>query len=346
MQQAGILEELYERVIAQGVCAACGACVGQCPYLTKFKGKTVKLDSCTRSEGRCYAYCPAVSFDEAVVAREVFAAQYDGDGLGNWIEAKASRSTSGEIASVAQAGGTVTSLMVMALEKGLIDAAVLTASGGPDGFARGVVATTADEIKACTGSKFIGAHSLEALRQALDRGFNRIGVVGLPCQIRSVRKMQVYDLKKENLKGRIVLLVGLFCNWTFSAREFNSLLSMRWPNKEIKKYDIPPPPANTLNIETADGVESISLDELRPLIQSACQRCPDMTSEFADISVGMFEGRPGWNTMLIRTKTGMNSVKTAEESLILAIEPFPEENLAHLRQASLNKRSRAMSAQP
>lgn len=341
MQQTSILEELYQRVIAQGLCAACGACVGQCPYLVKFKGKTVKLDSCTRTEGRCYTYCPAASFDQELVSQEVFAAPYDRGGLGNFMEVKASRASSGEIVSIAQGGGTVTSLVIMALEKGLIDAAVLTGPGGPDGFAHGVIATTSEEAKACTGSKFIGAHSLEALRQALGQGFERIGVVGLPCQTRSVRKMQIHDIKKERFRERIRLVIGLFCNWTFSAREFTSFLALRNGNKEVKKYDIPPPPANVLTIETDNGVESISLDELRPLIQDACQKCPDMTSEFADLSVGMFEGRPGWNTLLIRTEIGKALARMAQEVGILQVEPFPEENLAHLRQACLNKKERA-----
>jgi coenzyme F420 hydrogenase subunit beta len=281
------------------------------------------------------------SFDQELVSQEVFGAPYDAGGLGNLLAVRASRATSDEMVSVAQGGGTVTSLMILALEKGLIDAVVLTGPGGPNGFAHGVVATTSEEVKSCTGSKFIGAHSLEALRQALDRGFERIGVVALPCQTRSVRKMEIYDIKKERLRERIGLLVGLFCNWTFSAREFMSFLALRNGNKEVKKYDIPPPPANILTIETATGVKSISLDELRPLIQGACQKCPDMTSEFADISVGMFEGKPGWNTLLIRTEVGTNLVGMAQEMGVLQVEPFPEENLAHLRRACLNKKERA-----
>ncbi len=52
------LEQLYKEVILPRLCAACGACVGNCPYLVKFRGRTVKLDSCSRAEGRCYVYCP------------------------------------------------------------------------------------------------------------------------------------------------------------------------------------------------------------------------------------------------------------------------------------------------
>jgi len=65
-----------------------------------------------------------------------------------------------------------------------------------------------------------------------------------------------------------------------------------------------------------------------------------MTSEFADISVGMYEGRPGWNTLMIRSETGLELVEAATHAGVIKTEPFPEENLAHLRQASLNKKER------
>ncbi len=340
MTETSVLERLYEKVIAPGLCAACGACVGNCPYLVKYKGKTVKLDSCTRSDGSCYIYCPAVDFDPEPISKALFSRSYDMTGLGNFEEVKASRSTSTEILAKAQGGGTVTSLMSMALEKGLIDAAIVTSAQSSGGCAGGTVATTRESVRACAGSKFVGAHTLEALGEALQRGFTRIGVVALPCQVRSLRKMQLYDVRGQNIRERVRLVAGLFCNWSFSADEFMSFIGLRIGNKEIRKFDVPPPPANEFTVETEDGVSTIPLDELRPLIQSACQDCPDMTSEFADLSVGMYEGRSGWNTLFIRSKTGADLVQAAQQAGVLETEPFPPENLAHLRQASINKKER------
>ncbi|MGB6065085.1 MAG: Coenzyme F420 hydrogenase/dehydrogenase, beta subunit C-terminal domain [Desulfomonilaceae bacterium] len=340
MAETSVLERLYEKVIAPGLCAACGACVGNCPYLIKYKGRTVKLDSCTRSEGSCYAYCPAADFDPQPISKVVFNSPYDGTGLGNFAEVKASRSTSHEILAKAQGGGTVTSLMNMALEQGLIDAAIVTAAQSSGELAGGVIATTGESVRDSAGSKFVGAHTLEALAEALQRGFTRIGVVALPCQVRSLRKMQLYDVRGQNVRERIRLIIGLFCNWSFSADEFASFISLRIGHKKITKFDVPPPPANEFIVETEDGETRIPLDELRPLIQSACQNCPDMTSEFADVSVGMYEGRSGWNTLLVRSKTGSQLVQAAQQARVLETEPFPPQNLAHLRQASVNKKDR------
>lgn len=335
------LNELSRDVLEKGRCAACGACVGRCPYLVRFKGKTVKLDSCTVDAGRCYAYCPMTFFDEGHVAARIFDGAQQASDVGHFIGVLAARSVVEELAAAAQGGGTVSALVATAMEAGLIDAAVLTNRAGEDGLPRGIVATTAGEASRCAGSRFVGSHSLTALRDALEAGHGKIAVVGVPCQVRAVRKMALYDLKEEKLRERIALVIGLFCNWAFSAREFADALAARLSGKQVKKFDIPPPPANRLDLVTDDGVESIPLDELRHLIQSACATCPDMTSEFADVSVGMFEGRPGWNTLIVRTAAGRALVELAVASGRLLTEPFPQSNLEHLKQASARKRQRA-----
>jgi coenzyme F420 hydrogenase subunit beta len=336
------LDELNRRVLEKGLCAACGACTGRCPYLTSFHGKTVILDRCTVEHGRCFTYCPMTFFDPDETSRSVFGAQYDSEsGLGHTGQVAATRSADQETASRGQGGGTVTSLMALAMEQGLIDAAVLTGLPEGDLFPRGMVATTVPEILSCCGSRYVGAHSLVALREALDRGFQRIGVVGLPCQIRSLRKMALYDLKEEGLKDRISLAVGLFCNWAFSSRDFKAFLAERYDLEHIRRFHIPPPPADVLELETTQGLTSIPLDELRPLIQAACGVCPDMTSEFADLSVGMYEGRDGWNTTIVRTDAGRSLFEKALREKALEADAFPEENLAHLKQASINKRRRS-----
>jgi len=280
-------------------------------------------------------------FDEEEVAAQVFDDSQDASEVGRSIEVLGARSTVDELAGSAQGGGTVSALVVTAMEDDIIDAAVLTDRTGSDGFPRGVVATTPAEVAACAGSRFVSSHTLAALRDALEAGHRKIGVVGLPCQVRAVRKMALYDLKSENFRERIALVIGLFCNWAFSAREFAAALGERLSVKDVKKIDIPPPPANRLDIVTAEGVEHIPLDDVRHLIQSACATCPDMTSEFSDVSVGMFEGRPGWNTVIVRTAVGRALVGRAVASGRMATEPFPQSNLDHLKQASAGKRQRA-----
>jgi coenzyme F420 hydrogenase subunit beta len=234
----------------------------------------------------------------------------------------------------------VTALTVLALEKGIIDCAILTRGAHDNGFPQGIVAQSREDVLACAGSQYVGAHSLAALREALDRGFKRIGIVALPCQVRSVRKMAVYDLKQERLATSIHLVLGLFCNWAFSSREFVSFIANRVGSSLIKRFHIPPPPAGVLELETDHGIERIPLDEVRPLIQAACGTCPDMTSEYADISVGMYEGKPGWNTVIERTSLGAELLSLAVAEHRIQLDGFPAHNLDHLAYASAQKHLR------
>ena len=99
----------------------------------------------------------------------------------------------------------------------------------------------------------------------------------------------------------------------------------------IKKVDIPPPPANVFEIYTDNGKIGIPLDEMRQYISKSCVYCPDMTSEFSDISVGVLEGHPDMNTMIIRTKDGEDLVKKAVEQGYLIVQDMPQENLNHFK---------------
>lgn len=341
MEQICGLEELRRLVLEAGRCAACGACAGRCPYLTAFRGKTVTLDSCTVEQGRCFAHCPMTFFEPHEASLLVFQAPYqEGASIGRFRAVAASRAADEAIAASGQGGGTVTALLTTALQEDMIDCAILT--GLPDGeaYPRGLVASTVSEIAACAGSRYVGAHSLSALREALDRGFQKIAVVGLPCQVKSVRKMALYDLKGDNLRERISFVIGLFCNWAFNSREFVSFLSDELGLTRVGKLHIPPPPANVVEVETGNSVHRIPLERVRPLIQAACGECTDMTSEFADVSVGMYEGRPGWNTLITRTDSGERLVKHTVARGSLLMEAFPGANLEHLMEASANKKRR------
>ena len=56
-----------------------------------------------------------------------------------------------------------------------------------------------------------------------------------------------------------------------------------------------------------------------------------MTSEWADISVGMHEGAPGWNTLLVRTAAGRILVERAVASGMLVVEAMPAASLSTSR---------------
>jgi coenzyme F420 hydrogenase subunit beta len=140
----------------------------------------------------------------------------------------------------------------------------------------------------------------------------------------------------------VALAVGLFCNWSLDTRQLSALLSGKLDIATIRSMDIPPPPANIMVLETDTGRVEIPLAEIKPLIPETCFICPDMTSEFSDVSVGMFEGKPGWNTLIVRSKKGAELIKTACDEGYLETGDMPQENIDQLTRAAGEKKARAV----
>jgi len=107
--------------------------------------------------------------------------------------------------------------------------------------------------------------------------------------------------------------------------------------------DTPPPPAEIFVVETERKRIEIPLNEIRPLIPQGCLICPDMTSEWADISVGVLEKEPTWNTVIVRSEIGAEIIERSVMEGWLITERLPEESLKHLEIAAGNKKRRALT---
>ena len=165
--------------------------------------------------------------------------------------------------------------------------------------------------------------TLSGLNDAIGRGYTRAGVVGTSCQMLAVAQMRTNPLKKDDFQDPVGLSVGLFCNWALDSRSLEALLASRVDVADIQRMDIPPPPADVMILTTTNGEQTIPLSEIKPLIPHTCFICLDFSSEFADVSVGMYEGRPGWNTLIVRTTRGEALVDTAVAEGFLETGPMP-----------------------
>jgi coenzyme F420 hydrogenase subunit beta len=332
--------ELIEDVHKRELCIGCGACVDICPYFTNYKGKTSQLFPCTLDQGRCFAYCPKAEVDLDYLSRQIYGVPYDGSPLGNYREVLASRAGQRIEQASFQAGGTVSALLSFAMQNGIIDAAALTDRKALTPVAR--LVTDWQEIAACAASKFMAAPTISSVNRAVREGYSRIGVVGTPCQMVAVAQMRCNPLAKAEHHIPFAFAVGLFCNWSLDTRQLIDLMSQKLDISGIRSMDIPPPPANTMALDTEDGPIEISLSEIKPLIPHTCFICLDMTSELADVSVGMFEGRPRWNTLIIRSDKGAEVVEQARREGFLETEEFPVDNLRHLSKAASDKKDRSL----
>jgi coenzyme F420 hydrogenase subunit beta len=323
-------DTLSSEVLDKDRCSACGACVGLCPYFTFFQGRVVVLDRCSLAEGRCGAFCPQLNPGDWLKQ----------EGPGPIQELWVTRAQTQSLQRKGQYGGTVTTLILLALEMGWIQGALLTGIG-KGGEPEGRVCRTRAEVLACAGSKYAGAATLSALQSALETGEGPWGAVGLPCQITALDNIQGYHLRGGKSSPDVQLKIGLFCTWSLPSNKLQEKLQEQGIHDPIVKYDIPPPPVEEFQVFTRKKTYTIPLAEIRPLVPRGCLACGDMTAEGADISVGAAEGVPGWNTVLIRTEKGRQLFKEAQSKNLLEIKVLPEKNEGHLRTAAGLKKSRA-----
>jgi coenzyme F420 hydrogenase subunit beta len=334
-------KELLDDVINKDLCIGCGACIHLCPYFKSYKGKTAMLFPCTLEKGRCFAHCPKVEIELDELSQEYFDRPYEGKPLGHYRSIHISKSGPKAGNGAFQAGGTVSALMSFALSKGYVNAAVLTDQEGLLPVPK--IVTEAEDALRCSSSKYSAAPTLSALNQAMEEDYEKIAVVATPCQVLSIAQMRMNPLEKENFTDSVALVVGLFCTWALDFRSFTPFISKQVDINKIKKIDIPPPPAEIMEVYTEDEKIEIPLEEIRKLVPGSCNYCIDMTSEFSDISVGVLEGRPDMNTLIIRTEQGQKIIDEAVREEYLILDDMPKENLEHLMWAAGNKKKKALT---
>ncbi len=333
---------LISEVLDKGLCVRCGACVGLCPYFNYFDGQVIVMDRCQAETWRCLQLCPRIDYDKASLKKIVGMGEEDSP-IGKTVDIFAARSTNQEVLQKAQYGGVVTSLMIYLLKKGRINAAVMTDRGNefsPKGF----ICVKEEEILACSGSRYSASGTLSVLNQAINENREKLGVVGLPCQMEALARMEEMEPDGKERANKISLKIGLFCTWALDFRALKQYLAQKGISEKPKKFDIPPPPSEIFIVETDSGNMEFPLSDIRPLVQKGCSLCDDMTAEFCDISVGTLEGKDGWNTVIVRTEAGSRVIESALEQGIIEKADIPLQNLEHLKEAASNKKQRAMEA--
>ena len=286
-------------VVNDNLCTGCGTCVALCPLSAidmvkdDYKGVYVpKLDKekCNQC-GICYQVCPGHSIDFKQLNQDIFSRDPDDFFLGNYLNCYIGYATDYDIRYNSSSGGIVTSLLVFALEEGLIDGALVTRMKKdkplePEPF----IARTKDEIISAARSKYCPVPANIALKEILETD-GKYAVVGLPCHLHGIRKAEIVNKK---LKDSVVLHVGIFCAKTISFRGTEDLLHRKGIHKEeIEElnYRGNGYPGGML-IKLRNGSRSfIALSDyydtkfgLFPPLR--CTLCYDHSSELTDISLG------------------------------------------------------------
>ncbi len=309
--------DLIREVQTPGLCGSCGGCVSFCSagelnalhFGSDGFPEYADEDRCLKC-GICYLVCPQVK-----VLDHELGQRFGWEGpSGPYRSIRSARTTDTETASVATDGGVVTSLLVRALESGIIDGALVSRRTGP--FSRQpAVATTRKELIEAAGSHFGETAHLGEMGNAYTsfvptireigklrrRKLERVALVGTPCQVYSLRKMQLLRVVPSDA---VKLVIGLFCMESFAFNEeTRSHLGehLGVPLDDIVKLNV----KDDVILTKSTGEEiHVPFEVVDEIARPACLACPDFASDFADLSCGGLGSPAGYTTVVIRTAEG------------------------------------------
>jgi len=315
---------LIQEVQKPGLCHRCGGCVTFCTAInygaleldSDGKPRYGEIEKCIEC-GLCHAICPEIDELEEETRRQVgWIAP-----MGRIIETSVLSASDAGIRQKATDGGAVTALLLHLFREGRIDGAIVAKQVGPF-QRRPFLATSAEEILAAAGFFFDTSHgmksfsdqymtysSIEEFDPLVKKGLERVALVGTPCQIHSVRRMQAMGLVPSD---SIRFCLGLFCsgNFIFGEEERAKLAdwgAFRW--EEVRKINV----KEDLMVHLVGGeIRRIPLEKLDTIRRYACRFCPDYAAEYADISFGGIGADEGWTTVISRTPLGRAALADAK----------------------------------
>lgn len=246
------------------------------------------------------------------------------------------RTVDQEIRNKASGGGIISTLLISALQKGLVDGAIVVKMDEEDiARTKVVIAENRDEVLEAAQSKYFLAPIYTILKQVKSKK-GRFALVGLPCQIHAIRKLQADG--PEWYSEKIKYLLGLFCGLSLRNDFIDYILSILDVHKEdVKELHFRyrrNPTTSSLLVVTKDGKRFfIDREDYSFLFylftREACLYCTDHTNEFADVSVGDMRPFPSdspnykvveplQSVIVVRTEKGDELLRNANDSITLS----------------------------
>jgi len=329
-------QELESEIIKTDKCVYCGACGAFCANIKFDSEKEVPIEdgsckdiaTCRDGYGLCYNTCPKTGIDQiplSLLDKWVFGKEYDRI-LGHYIEIVSVKLTDAAAKKNPIQTGPITALLNTTMEVGLIDASIIT--DRDENFRPfPIVAENPNDLFRGIGYKPSQSPTLSLVGDAINKEFTNIAIVGTPCQIQGLRKLQNHPRFDYEAYDLISLAIGTFCFGTFhnqqlikcfevygiSSSEINSIDSIK---NDFK-----------MKIKTKSGEKEIPLNySYDNSIRHACFSCSDYTASFADISVGNVGSEKGWRTFIIRTPRGKEIFELAVNQGIFEVKSLDKDN--------------------
>lgn len=332
-------KELSEEIIQTGKCVYCGACGAFCANIQFDKEKEIpiedgsckEINTCKDGYGLCYNLCPKTEIEMiplSLLDKWVFGKKHDKI-LGHYLEIVSVKLTDKAREIIPAKAGPLTGLLWFAMENGLVDSSIITDKD--DNFRPfPMIAQNSQDIIKGAGYKPSQGPLLSLLGDAINKESVDIAVVGTPCQIQALRKLQNHPAFDYEAYDLVSLTIGTFCFGTY----YNQLLEMVFEEFGVKSSEIDKIDTDKDNFKmkiiSDSTVKEIPLNYLyEKAIRKACFSCSDYTASFADLSIGKYGSKDGRNTLIVRTERGKQVYDLAIEQGFIEIVPL-EHNMKEI----------------
>jgi len=318
-------EETLEKYVLPSACIGCASCAVVCPFncLDYINEKPALVKEC-KSCGICAQVCPRYGVSLPALEKLVFGRERKADeDFGIYRRMVIAQTKDETIMRACQDGGVVTTLLVHALEKGLIDGAVVSGVVEENPL-RPVpkLATTRADIVGSAGTRYSYSPNMLALGEGIQQKRKGLALVGTPCQMHAIRRVEAIPLRKYS--DALSFAVGVFCSECFAYDAFVGELiqgKLGINPLEVKKVNI----KGKLVVTAKSGaVATVPLQEAKKYASKCVKKCPDFSAELADISAGGL-GLDGWTLTILRTQKGEDLFREVESAGLLATRPAEED---------------------
>ncbi|MEI6419199.1 MAG: Coenzyme F420 hydrogenase/dehydrogenase, beta subunit C-terminal domain, partial [Sphingomonadales bacterium] len=204
----------------------------------------------------------------------------------------------------AQWTGITSRLGERLLETGAVDAVLTMAPDEHDKWRpRPVLVTKAAGMAAVRGMRMGYAPLLALLEPARAAGHKRIGIIGIPCQIHALRRLEA------KLGFERIYVIGTPCSDNTTTENFHEFLGLLSDQPDTITYlEFRADYHVELRFENGSKREvpflMLPLSDLRPdFFPLTCRTCVDYTNALADITVG-YMGGTGEQWLIIRNDRG------------------------------------------
>jgi len=228
----------------------------------------------------------------------------------------------------------------------MIDAAVV-AGRDSKWTAKPEVATKYEDLVNNAGTKYTPSPTILGVRSAVDEYVkSKVAVVGTPCQIKAVRRIQTSPMGNLRLAKAITLSIGLFCMESYG---YQKLIDEYVANKGIDPSTITRMGIKKGSFIAWSGeneVLHVPLREVDAYVRNSCKQCDDFTAEYADISVGGIGCPDGYSTIIARTEKGLELLRNAEKAAYLETRELNPDAKGYLKVVKMAEAKRTRKPLP